>query len=418
MSRISKPGKSLGSELEAKLSDLPQPAATHVRTLPPTRRFAFWLVLVALFAFVIEGGAWATVQVLLKSSVQYLFWDPDLTVVRAAWKANANAVDDELGWPSPSATTNPPRDASGAKYNPDFPIVNGACISAFGDSFVWGDEIPLADGWIEQLSRLIGCRVSNFGVSNYGTDQAYIRFRRLINNDAPVALLGIFPDDIVRNVNQYRGFMGAAPEPFWVKGRFLVDRFGRLEWIERPNLDADNWVELHRKPALFLPREYLLPDTHDGPVTVHFPYTLTLARIAIAPRIWSRLSGRTPWSEFYNVDHPSGAVPLTVAIANAFVREAQQRSKRAFIVMLPGAGSFREVGSLARPDYAPLVTSMAAQGIDVFDPVTALTVALNGRSYCELYVEPVACKGHFGVAGSALVAKVVAEELRRRHLIN
>lgn len=418
MSRMSQPGKSLGSESGAKLSDLPQPAATHGPTSPPTPRFVFWFLLVALIAFVIEGGAWVTVQVLLKSSVRYLFWDPDLTIVRAAWKSNANAVDDELGWPSPSAATDPPRDASGAKYNPDFPIMNGACISAFGDSFVWGDEIPLADGWIEQLSRLIGCRVSNFGVSNYGTDQAYLRFRRLVNDGAPVALLGIFPDDIARNVNQYRGFMGAATEPFWVKGRFVVDRFGHLEWIQRPNLDAETWIELHRKPALVLPREYLLPDTHDGPVTVHFPYTLTLTRIAISPRIWSRLSGRTPMSDFYRANHPSKAVPVTVGIADAFVREAEQRSKRAFIVMLPGAGSFRKEGLSGEPDYSPFVKAMAANGIDVFDPITALTVELGGRSYCELYVEPVACKGHFGTAGSALVAKVVAEELRRRHLIN
>ena len=37
----------------------------------------------------------------------------------------------------------------------------------------------LADGWVEQLSRKLGCRVANYGVSGYGTDQAYVRFQRI-----------------------------------------------------------------------------------------------------------------------------------------------------------------------------------------------------------------------------------------------
>ena len=32
------------------------------------------------------------------------------------------------------------------------------------------------DGWIERLSHKLGCRVANYGVDGYGTDQAYVRF--------------------------------------------------------------------------------------------------------------------------------------------------------------------------------------------------------------------------------------------------
>ncbi len=248
----------------------------------------------------------------------------------------------------------------------------------------------------------------NYGVSGYGVDQAYLRFHRITVDVAPIVVLGIFPDDIMRTVNQYRAFIGFPPEPFWVKGRFVLNEAGALQWIARPRLDADSYLNMQWEPAELLPHEYLLPNTHDGPVSVRFPFTATLLHLAMTPRLWSRLMGRTPWSEFYRPSHRSGAVPLTVAIVAAFVREAEQRGKRVFIVTLPGAGSFRARARFGGPDYAPFVKAMAAKGMDVFDPASPLLAALKGRSYCELFTQQAACQGHYGVAGGALLAEVVA----------
>jgi hypothetical protein len=57
---------------------------------------------------------------------------------------------------------------------------------------------------------------------------------------------------------------------------------------------------------------------------------------------------------------------------------------------------------------------MAARKIDVFGPGEALRAALGTRSTCELYADPAGCNGHFGIAGSGVVADVVAADLRRR----
>jgi hypothetical protein len=382
------------------------------------RSWALWAILIAIVICVVEAGAAVSTQLLLRSSARYFLWKPDLDLVRSSWN-DSIIGDEEIGWPPPGDTTSGTRDTSGAKYNANFPDPADACASAYGDSFVWGDDVPLPDGWVEQLSHILGCRVSNFGVSGYGTDQAYLRFRRLNRTNAdtaPTAILGIFPDDIVRSVNQYRAFIGFGTEPFWIKGRFILDGAEGLQWIDRPHLDANTYLNLHRDPARYLPHEYLLPDTRDGPVSVRFPYTLTLARLALARPIWTRVRGRTPLSEFYSPTHPSGAVPLTIAIAAAFAREAAEHGKQTFIMMLPSAGSFRELTDFGEPDYAPFVAAMVANGMDAFDPAPALLAALNGRSYCEIYADPTGCQGHFGVAGGGLLAKIVATELRRRKL--
>jgi hypothetical protein len=396
--------------------DRPEPEALH-NPVNRTRVGTFWAVLLLLILLMVEGCAAAITQFLLASPFASLLWRPNLAVATDAWNNSAAKVDQELGWPSAEAATSGTRDASGAKVNKDFANTDEPCLSAYGDSFVWGDDVPLQDGWIEQMSRRLKCRVANYGVSGYGTDQALLRFRRTGNDRAPVVILGIFADNIVRNVNQYRAFIGFGLEPFWVKGRFRLDSNRNLQWTSRPKIDARAFLELHKDPQAFLPNEYLLPDTRDGPVTVRFPYTLTLARFALAPRVWNRLRGQTPWADFYSPDHPSGAALLTIAIAKAFIQEAERRGARTFIVMMPSAGSFRSWDRFGAADYAPFVKAMNADGLDVFDPFPALLSALAGQNYCSLYAQETSCQGHFGLVGSALLAEVVASELRSRHLV-
>jgi hypothetical protein len=85
-----------------------------------------------------------------------------------------------------------------------------------------------------------------------------------------------FPENITRKVNQYRGFIGYR-HPHFLKGRFILDGTGRVEWIHRPQVDTEGFVILYRAEAV--PHEYLLPDTRDGPLTLCFPYVLTRERV-------------------------------------------------------------------------------------------------------------------------------------------
>ena len=195
------------------MSSLPSGSASPISTSinrghSRFRLVAFWAVLVLFVLLALEGGAFVALRLLLSSRAHVLLWKPDLDAARVAWDNNAATMDEELGWPTTLTATSGARDASGAKVNAEFPYTRQACMSAYGASMVWGDEVPLAEGWIEQLSHQLGCRVANYGVALYGTDQAYLRFRRNVDDKAPVVILGISPDDIVRSVNQYRSFLG------------------------------------------------------------------------------------------------------------------------------------------------------------------------------------------------------------------
>jgi hypothetical protein len=176
-------------------------------------------------------------------------------------------------------------------------------------------------------------------------------------------------------------------------------------------------LELHRSPAELLPHDYFLPDTTEGPVTLGFPYGLTLLRVALLPRVRDILWGRAEWSRFYSADHPSGALRLLAAICEAFVHKADSRGEHVLVVMLPVAKSFRQHAIRGEFEYAPLVAALAAKGVQTYDPGPAMLEALAGRSYCELFTQRNSCDGHYSILGNTMMAELVAAELRRRKFV-
>ena len=77
-------------------------------------------------------------------------------------------------------------------------------ISVYGDSFTHGDEAQFKNAWADQLQNLrTNLEVLNFGVPAYGTDQAFLRFRRDGRKfDAQFHILGIWTENLVRNLNE------------------------------------------------------------------------------------------------------------------------------------------------------------------------------------------------------------------------
>ena len=166
-----------------------------------------------------------------------------------------------------------------------------------------------------------------------------------------------------------------------------------------------NSLAMLRDPEKTLPNSYFLPNTHNGPVTLRFPYAIGLARIVLMPRFRNILARRAEWSSLYAADDASGALRLMAAICEAFVELAKARGQRALIVMLPTAAGFRQQTHYGKFEYAPLVAELEARGVEIFDPGPAMIDVLAGRSACEFFIDkvenmpwlssPVPCTGHY-----------------------
>ena len=188
--------------------------------------------------------------------------------------------------------------------HPPFPIrpTRPGCVALYGDSFTWSSDVEAQDAWGNVLSTLLDCRVSNFGVGGYGTDQAYLRFRENDGEGSPVVVIAHQPENILRNVNQYRPLL--YPVTLRFKPRFRLDPDGRLELVDAPLIPVERYAAFVRRPEDFLEDEYFLPGGPSGVRHARFPFTWTLIRAAAHFHIVSELAG-TPWyADFYEPDHP------------------------------------------------------------------------------------------------------------------
>ena len=144
--------------------------------------------------------------------------------------------DPMLGWPSPSEFGGARFDETGARRLPGMPDTAPSRVSLYGDSFTFGDEVDYEHAWGNLLAHKLGCRVANYGVGGYGSDQAYLRFCKNTNDQSVVVILGHLSENILRNLTRDRDLLNYS-RYCALKPRFVLDAHGELQLLELPNLD-------------------------------------------------------------------------------------------------------------------------------------------------------------------------------------
>ena len=117
--------------------------------------------------------------------------------------------DSQLGWiPRPSTFRNETIWGTRVTILADSTRSNGdhaapretgrSPILAVGDSFTYGDGVSDHETWPASLETLLGRRVINGGVFNFGVDQSFLRAKALIKRYHPEILIFSFISDDVR----------------------------------------------------------------------------------------------------------------------------------------------------------------------------------------------------------------------------
>lgn len=371
---------------------------------PTARRRALLYALSALLlGGLVEGAAWVVENALATRGVVY--HPPEV----GDYEAYLGQRDPLLGWPMRGP--DPRRDASGSRIVPAAPDpAQPACLSLYGDSFTFGHEVEADAAWGNLLAQRLDCRVSNFGVNGYGTDQALLRFETNRADRAPVALLGHMSENIARNVNRFRGFVLPTASP-GLKPRFTLGADGALQLLPLPDLTRAEYERMLRDPAAVLSDEALLPGTRYGAVWGGFPHTLTVLSTLGSHRILSYLRGGAYWRELYRADHPSRALDVTAAIIARFVRRAEQRERRGLVLLFPTRADLLSRRAGEPWPYEPLREALQRQGIEVLDVGEAILAARPADDPARLFTDDTF---HFNEAGNRLVADAVEQFLRTR----
>src|SRR5581483_1127984 len=235
-----------------------------------------------------------------------------------------------------------------------------------GDSFVFGEHLADAETMPARLEDELGApwEVLNLGVHGYGTDQQWLRLRRLgFAYEPDVVIVGFLEDDLERNVLSFRDF---------AKPYFVVGHGHAL----RRNVPVPSPASVLAHPPA-IPR-WLLP-VFLGTLPETFGVALAPAGDLAATR-----AGR-----------------VTVAILDGIRRDVARHAARLLVVVIP-----RPV--TARPSDTERL--LVAWGARTATPVAVLRrgyLALSPTDRARLYA------GHWTAFGAAETARLVAPDVRR-----
>jgi len=381
----------------------------------------FFVLLVLWCAVLLEGASYFFGRYFLHD--RGMVFAP-VVPEQAAVKRYLDTRDPLLGWPfkgerisHEGELASVELDDIGSRRNTYYPdTAQQPCVSTYGDSFAFSSEVKPEDAWPNQLSRLLGCRVNNFGVGGYGSDQAVLRFESRATDRPRVAILSHLSENIVRNINQFR-FLISGREPFGFKPRFVMQSDGSYAVEPLPVLPGEDYADLYRAPDRYLRNEYFLPDGPSGITYLRFPYTLAVGRSFFSYKFRGFFeNGRSYIEPFYDPDHPAGGLQVTRYVIQRFNDVAAARAIKPLIVILPVADDLFFHRQTGRWPYDRLLTQLEADGMESINFGAVLAQAMEQRDICDFYQRhwyaKNGCSGHFNAPGYLLLAENVAQKIR------
>jgi carbamoyltransferase len=284
-------------------------------------------------------------------------------------------------------------------------------ILMFGDSYTAGDNVSNADRYSDQLARICGCEVQNYGVPGSGTDQHLLIYRKFAQDvQADLVMICVNIDSFHRiqvshrpGIDRVTGQRVLVPKPYfeWENGEIVLRQVPVP--IERP-MDEDRIdLDAGKKEAdwyLALHKAYLKNPRLRG--IRHSP---------LLDRAISRLHGAAGKGRY--LDILSAETPgwkLMSAILRRFIADVKPRP--VVIVPIP-TEEFYMHG--VKPVYQKLFQALENReaGVHVFDVSTPL-VNLPWKQRQKLSY---ALGGHFTPMANRLVAETMAAEIRSRGLL-
>lgn len=373
------------------------------------RKIIKYCLLVIILVFTAEGISFIAIVYLERKGIIYEPYMPD------NYEEYLRRRDPLLGWPYPDRIGKGELDSSGSRIIPAFPDPDGeTCVSLYGDSFTYGAEVRSEFAWSNVLSKMLNCRVSNFGVKGYGTDRSYLRFKQNDHDRAKIVILGHLSENVVRNVNQLTGLIYPA-KGFGLHPRFVLGDNGSLQLIPLLQLSEKDYLSMVYDPGMYLEHEYFIPGGPSGTYRAGFPYSYSVLKAFGNYRFKSRLFGKSYWSEFYSEDHPSHALQITALIIRSFCREAVADDKVPVVVIFPMEFDLNVYKKSKKWDYQNLIDKLYENGTDVINIGDGFIKRIGQKDPCSLFTR---ChSGHYNEEGNRIVAELIRDYLKEKKLI-
>lgn len=386
-----------------------------------------------MFLFVVEYGTYFLINNLRKD-FQWLITsedeEPDLDKkgLKKFWDFG---FDPKLGWvrkPNTSKTeagkfgrTRYNIGKKGYRENPGFEGLKKR-ISCYGDSFTFARQVNDNETWEWYLSSLTNTNVLNFGVGNYGVDQALLRLKREYpKNKTKIVIMGIVPSTIVRIMGVWKHY-NEYGNTFGFKPRYMI-REGKLKLIENFINTHDKFLEYKMYLPLIRRVDYFYK-TKFRKEMIQFPYFVS---VLTDPFRNIPLILRVAWFK-YKPDYEGGyptpmkkimdinlklrrkmfkqdiPVRLLRKIIEEFVSYGEKKGFTPVLLWMPQKDDLIHIKKKRKNYYKEFLSKLDIKTID-------LTKYLINEDLDSIYSDDNKYGGHYSKIGNKLVAEIIKGEL-------
>lgn len=303
-------------------------------------------------------------------------------------------------------------------------------INSFGDSFTFCREVNNDETWQYYLANHNNCNVSNYGVGNYGMDQALLRFKRELKNikDSRYVVMAVVPGTIQRNLSCWKHYSEFG-NPLAFKPRFVISN-GKLKLIKNFMEDKNNFYDMNKVIDKLNQYDYFYERFKEQ--IIKFPYifniikkkklkqfiiysgVLFLEKMGIDWRRFKKIISQKI-KESFNDDlnlikslyNDEDACNLTLEILREFSNVAKRNNIIPIFMMMPEGKDIRDILKNKEAYYHPFLDK-AKEFISCVDLITPITTLKNPLSiffkkeYSKSYIVR---SGHYNQKGNRLVAE-------------
>ena len=365
------------------------------------RIYFFYLLLILILYLILETLSYFSLKKLTKHGIY-----PTLDLIKQDLKDYNQIKNNQLGWISKS----PNKNEYAARKIKNHKLFTHNCMEVYGDSYTESVGVNYKNSWPSLLSQKINCRVLNFGVEGYGTDQSYLKYKNN-NKMSKIVVINHFSENIVRNINQFRNLIYPS-EQINFKPRFILEE-KKLILIPMPRFNNLNFDVNKTKKLNY---EYFLPKNEKGIIKdISYPFTYKLARVLIFHHKFKAFFKQEPHSkQFYNYDHKSNALEITFQIMSEFNNLALHNNQIPIITIIPHCKDIDYYVKNKKIPYQNLIDKIKSKKILYLDFLPE--IYSGKKNYKKFYFDN--CKGqHFNEEGNELISNIFYNFLKKNKIL-
>lgn len=291
--------------------------------------------------------------------------------------------------------------------------------ASFGDSYVFGREVENSQTWQENISKKENFCILNFGLGNYGLDQAIIKYKNTrLKSSNKFVIMGMVPENICRiqsewkHFNEFGNIHGFKPKYYLKKNKLILrknpiskkTKVENLNKIIKKIMVTDRFYnEKFNKKAFKFP--YTFKFFKDFKFNLKIIYIYLIKNSGDRNNFYMLEVMKRNILQSHNMYKEEYSQKLFLKLIEKLVTIAKKRNHKVFLVIIPQYLDVKFEGT--NIFYKEFFKKYVSKKIDLLD----LTDEFNNKNLKRLYTNKY-YGSHLSEFGNKFVAKKINLFLR------